>query len=635
MSEDSSSDENWNVSATKMTYYDVNSQVYDPESHVKCWECGKLTTDLPSLLTHYKSHNIEATCHICKITFRRLISLSLHLENAHSPPQCKECHLLFMNVWELNKHAETHYMVPVSRGKGPRTKGHSTQDGKKSHSVTNEVTVEKSANTSVSTCRMKIKQEDGLGTTHHSLEYITGEGEDDNNDDDNDDDEGSTTSESDAGVTRQRKPVNSRVNVEESDGDSDSSSTDCSSGPPSPSPPKAIPIPPHKNLMCSACGRGPFRSLKLHHLHCTGVNLKYQCCLCRLVFLTEESLKEHQMPLYSCHVCGQVFSHEKMLAAHPCPKESRSRLVLFCPEAMPKVCSICKSFFTSEKTLSAHVTRVHVSVVSTKVRVIAAPSPLNDKEASVGVNRWDGQLAHSGLKQAFNGKVAIGETHAGSVTTRVKSSPSSYPDASPIQVHLLPGTSVDKVDVGHAQPTNQFLKPPSSHSLTPHSNTETTSVVAESDDIPSPSILALFENDSRALTKRTQTNWRWKATYPCRQCGAILRHASCIISHRYLHRGQRSHRCQCGRTFKHRLHLLRHCVQHAEAVSYICVSCGDTFMGARLLAQHLRGRSPKASCQPKQKWNRKCKMTFTCDCGLLFPRPSAYIWHQLKNTKKS
>lgn len=612
-----------------MTYYDVNGQVYDPESHVKCWECGKLTTDLPSLLTHYKSHNIEATCHICKITFRRLISLSLHLENAHSPPKCKECHLLFMNVWELNKHAETHYMVPMSHGKGPNTKGISAPQRKKSLRVTNEVTVEKNANTSVSARRMKIKQEDGLETSHHSLEYIMGEGEDDYDDDD--DDEGSTTSESDAGVTTQPGPVNPRVNEEESDGDSDSSSTDCSSGPPSPSPPKANPIPPHKNLMCAACGRGPFRLLKLHHLHCTGVNLKYQCCLCRLVFMTEESLKEHQMPLYSCHVCGQVFSHEKMLAAHPCPKESRSRLVLFCPEAMPKVCSICKSFFTTEKTLSAHVSRVHVSVVSTKVRVLTNPSPLTDKEASVGVHRWDGQPALSGLKQTFNGKISVGEIHTRSQTTRLKSSPSSYPDPSPVSVHLLPVASVDKVDVGHAQPTSQLLKQPSSHSL--HSNTETASVVAEPDAVPSPSILALFENDSRGLAKRTQTSWRWRGTYPCRQCGAILRHASFIISHRYLHRGQRAHRCQCGRTFKHRLHLLRHCVQHAEAVNYICVSCGDTFMGAKLLAQHLKGRSPKASCQ--QKRNRKCKMTFTCECGLLFLRPSAYIWHQLQNTKKS
>ncbi|KAK5862489.1 hypothetical protein PBY51_017880 [Eleginops maclovinus] len=157
---------------------------------------------------------------------------------------------------------------------------------------------------------------------------------------------------------------------------------------------------------------------------------------------------------------------------------------------------------------------------------------------------------------------------------------------------------------------------------------------------PATTILAMFKNNSQdvALKKRLNKGWRSKASYPCRQCGAILRQRSFIISHRYLHRGQRTHQCQCGRAFKHRLHLLRHCVQHAETVSYICVSCGETFTGAKLLAEHMKGKSQKSfhsGRTRKCKVKKKCRLSLTCVCGQIFFRPSAYIWHQLKNRAKA
>lgn len=157
--------------------------------------------------------------------------------------------------------------------------------------------------------------------------------------------------------------------------------------------------------------------------------------------------------------------------------------------------------------------------------------------------------------------------------------------------------------------------------------------------IPRPTVLDTLENDSheKAVIKCVNTNWRFKTCYPCRHCGAILRQFSLVISHRYLHRGHRSHLCQCGRAFKHKLHLLRHCLQHSEAAGYICVSCGETFIGSKQLARHLKGDYHRkrneiehSYCKPEQK----CTMPFTCDCGQVFFRPSAFIWHQLKNMSK-
>lgn len=126
---------------------------------------------------------------------------------------------------------------------------------------------------------------------------------------------------------------------------------------------------------------------------------------------------------------------------------------------------------------------------------------------------------------------------------------------------------------------------------------------------PIPTIMAIFENDSHevALMTRMSTDWSFKAPHPCRQSGAILRQPSSIISHRYLHQGCRSHRCQCGRAFKHRLHLLQHCVQHAEAMSYICVNCGESFTGANLLTQHTKGKSRKKSSSSGRTWKRRLK----------------------------
>ncbi|XDV40228.1 hypothetical protein PO909_009353 [Leuciscus waleckii] len=144
-------------------------------------------------------------------------------------------------------------------------------------------------------------------------------------------------------------------------------------------------------------------------------------------------------------------------------------------------------------------------------------------------------------------------------------------------------------------------------------------------------VVAMFMNQSRhlALQKRREESWRSKTIFPCRHCGAVSRQPSLRVRHRYLHRGSRLYRCQCGRSFQQQLHLLRHQVQHAESVRFVCARCGNTFEGAHKLTWHKRKH--KKGKQAK----KKCKAAFDCSCGQMFARPSALLWHMLKNAKLS
>ncbi|XP_039972922.1 zinc finger protein 585B [Xiphias gladius] len=651
MSEDSSSDEEWCISTKRQA---------DANTEAKCWECGKKFSNITNLMSHYKSHNIKATCHICKVIFRRLTSLSTHLDNAHSPPLCKKCHQSFSNVWELNKHAEIHCIGSLPFKEAPSLISAVIYQSQNTDIFSDEVTVQQSTNSGPCESMSELRPQERIEmkperpeTSENSVEYIVGE---DDKDIDMESDfekvDDSTTSESDDEDKTLSKPTNLCPDDPESDGGSNSSSTDYSSDSSnslhSKKPPAILPS--VNSSICAACGRGPFRSMKLHLLHCSGIRVKYQCSLCKKLFLTETALNEHYMPLYSCDICGQVFSHESSYHHHQCPKESKSPLVFFCSETMPKACNICKSFFTSEKTLLNHVTRVHTSVVSTKVCIITNPLALTDKRVSPCVHGIAVQSAVSGpnvVNKVSNGKFCVGQTYAGSLSTLVKSSPFSLSTSSS---HLgKPPALICTASAAAPARSGKdgaLGQPPSHLSVplfVPPDATDTTPATAPSDPVspPVPTIMAMFENDSQdvALMKRMNTGWRSKVPHPCRQCGAILRQPSFIISHRYLHRGRRSHQCQCGRAFKHRLHLLRHCVQHAEAISYICANCGETFMGARLFAEHMKGKSQKKSRPSGLTWRRKvkrkCRMPFTCDCGQLFFRPSAYIWHQLQNWTKS
>ncbi|KAM9852307.1 uncharacterized protein ACBR49_005398 [Aulostomus maculatus] len=620
MSENSSSDEEW-CGFPK-------SQTAQAQQQTKCWECGKIFRSINSLMSHYKSHNIKATCYICRVTFRRLTSLSTHLDNVHSPPLCRECHCSFSNVWDLNKHAEVHC------------------EGTEEDDVDNEELTQQRTELKPGE-RLEVKSE-RPGTSEVSVEYILGEDDQDlamggSQQCDDEMDSDSTSSDTDDEDLTSFKPNGSI------DGPT-SSSTDDSSDSLGPPVNKCPPAPPTaEGSICTACGRGPFKSMKLHRLHCSGIRVKYLCSLCKMLFPSEECLKEHLVLLYACETCGHVFSHKNLYHKHECPKGNNSPIVLFCSQSMPKACNICKALFTSEQTLLNHVTSVHTSVVKTKLCNTPHPTASAVRGVLPGVSGTAAQSATSSSrhllvssstvsqnpstdKQFINGKLSAGQTC--SRPPVLKPSPSSLTappyEQRPLAAAAAPVTSGLPIGQAATRPPSHFSAP----SFVSPGTTAATPLPA-----PTPTIMAMFANDSQevALMKRMNTGWRSKATYPCRQCGAIFRQPSLIISHRYLHRGRRSHLCQCGRAFKHRLHLLRHRVQHAEAVSYICVNCGETFTGAKHLAKHMKGKFWKKSTSSKRKHKvkRKCRVPFTCDCGQLFFRPSAYIWHQIKNRTKT
>lgn len=572
MSGDSSSDGEW-CEFTK-------PQAGVQHSGSKCWECGKTIHDLNSLLLHYKSHNIEATCHICEITFRRLTSLSTHLENAHLPPFCPLCRRSFENVWDLNKHARTRC--------------------ESSGSVQNSLCARRNSLSD------QVTEQRSMISTHHNTDC-------------------SLSSVQEAGV-KQRNPT-SQNRMKEKVGNKELGLVKKSNlkekTPPSSSKPDRsdLLIPTETTGTCSLCDRGPFRSLKQHWRYCTGVKQKYPCVICKKILPSKADLRVHHMPLHLCHSCGQVFPSQAAYSRHQCRNAGKSTLVLFCAESMPKVCNICKCFFISEKMLSIHVTKVHTSVVTTKICIATDPSLLTNKREEVD--------PPGAPKPAVNGGVGVNKTQEASLPNGMRSNLSSLLAAS---LSSVPPATVSTSSLVHRIANQIFTPSFSGTSVVPAQCTA--SEHGYSTSFP----LLESENQQPASKKQAKSSQRPKPRLPCRQCGAVLRQPSSIITHRYLHRGRRSHRCQCGRAFKHRLHLLRHCIQHAEASNYICATCGKTFIGAKLLAQHVMGNPWKKShseSEFKAPEKNKCSMPFLCDCGQQFLRPSAYIWHQLQNWTKN
>ncbi|CAK6971087.1 zinc finger protein 16-like [Scomber scombrus] len=427
----------------------------------------------------------------------------------------------------------------------------------------------------------------------------------------------STSSDSDDENGTFSKPDDPEYGLE-SDSSSDSSATDGSSD--SSNNPHSKKIPATLNTICYGCGRGPFRRLGVHLRHCRGKRKEYECTLCKMLFKSDLSLKHHYMSLFSCDICNQVFYHEYEYDDHQCPKGSNLSFYFFCHYSMPKKCSKCNFLFTCKKTLLNHVARDH------KLGIVANPSELTNEKVPMGDAAIQSTTSMSGYVRVYNAATCqntnpAGQTCTGSLSTAVKSASTGKPSA---QLCII----------SPAPPVRSGEPPPNALLFFPPGDTDKPPATPVSPPVSPPALttMALFENNSRnmALMKGMSKDWRSKAPHPCRECGAILRQPSLIISHRYLHRGRRSHRCQCGRAFRRRLHLLRHCVQHAEAMSYICASCGESFSGARQLAEHMNGKSGK-----KSSTSGKCKMPFKCDCGQLFFRPSAYIWHQLKNKTKT
>lgn len=676
-----------------------------------CWECGQRFCSVERLVSHYKSHKVSATCHICKVTFRRITSLLTHMDNVHKP-HCMRCKQCFWNVGELNKHlesqcvdsvlSESHLSQHILNGDNfkkasrPPPKDvqrndaffHVAEDHSYALSFKHDLDIQQlNAQQSpdieskpLESCAIKQERPE---TPDNTIAYTVGEANDPcqtgyTSDLSNSEHDAQMSDDDKTHLTDSTDTTSFGSNDPESDIDSNSSGYSHSS----PFTPlsQIIPAthPSADTSMCTTCGKGPFRNVKVHLRFCVCKKENLQCSVCKQSFGSKQSLRNHKLVLHSCDTCGQVFAYLNSYLHHQCPKGNYST-VMFCSKLMPKACHICKAFFNSEQSLLKHVVQAHSTLVRISFNIHDQVSPVVCNTAAQSSTSSSGHILVSshGLETTKRKSSAV-QTAGGSLSSVVKSNlpPSPSPSHSalvpltPKLVNSAPNEFAEDVLCGNtisraaskrntSDPQVTVMRQknapsPCSPVKLPHAPSRTNRAINQktkqlvggvnksaatgsvSPTMPALNILAVFKNVSQevALMKRMNTSWRSKAPYPCRQCGAISRQPSLIISHRYLHRGRRTHQCQCGRAFKHRLHLLRHCVQHAEAASYICVSCGETFTGATLLAEHMNGRLRKgrsAGCSWKVRVRRKCQMPFSCDCGQLFVRPSAYIWHQIKN----
>ncbi|XP_052350629.1 uncharacterized protein LOC118367811 isoform X2 [Oncorhynchus keta] len=420
------------------------------------------------------------------------------------------------------------------------------------------------------------------------------------------------------------------------------------------------------NGACVRCGRGPFTSLE-HHMKYCNKQKGIQCVMCKDYFLTEGSLVDHIVLAHADKLVTQAggsstttFSFVPMAISTTSGRQSPSSPLMCCSSGIKELKRLAPVLVSDQghravgqltpAGQSVSLPRVMLSTTSSSqpaVPVVAtllidntgggpakitrlvpvapqtnppktqvtAPTHTNTAKPLGQFSNLLQQTVHQAksVQQQTPRPIALAMDPIRSPTT---------PSPRPVSASA-PG----KITMIHLSPVHT---PPLVQS------SPLTLAFA-----PAPlSIMCMFVNRSKelALEKRMKMSWRSKCTYTCRQCGAVSQQPSLSVKHRYLHRGSRRYRCHCGRSFLRRLHLLRHYLQHAQATRYICTACGETFDGAKCLAQHMVGTSNTTRCLGDSitlKLRKECRMPFSCHCGQVFCRPAAFLWHKLKNTQRT
>lgn len=441
------------------------------------------------------------------------------------------------------------------------------------------------------------------------------------------------------------------------------------------------------------CCYGKFANMEKHMDDCRN-KVMFACCLCSVVCGNEELLLKHTMEKhpaagYICAYCHKVFPQQENFKSHICRKTPTGEMNL--PASSVSHLPIVPLSDSSGQgrpfapTLKANQNTIKIIKITQTVNKASTapdPSPAVATSGSTEVLTLHHLLQTTPLGTAkvtdlAPQVVAMPQTfirpnflpsscvarpkapirtpsavrpllsNPARMTLRIPTS-SNPPFQSPVIVSFSPTVSVSAPTLVSAskpvlrQTSAANTRPLPVNVLPMSSVTFPTLVSALTGNnhpqvppapVPAPlQIVAMYVNHRRdlALHKQCEQSWRSKTIFSCRHCGAVSRQPSLSVRHRYLHRGSRLYRCQCGRSFQQRLHLLRHQVQHAESVRFVCARCGKTFEGAHKLTRHKRKHKKGKRCAKK-----KCKVAFDCSCGQMFARPSALLWHMLKNSKLS
>lgn len=434
------------------------------------------------------------------------------------------------------------------------------------------------------------------------------------------------------------------------------------------------------------CCYGKFANLGKHMDDCSK-KLMLSCCLCSVACENEESLlkhmtEKHPKTSYICSVCHKVFPRQENFKNHVClihrgnmvtpltqlpnmplsyssgqgkplasalhNNRSTVKIINFVPAANkvstdspPPVATL-----GSTEALTLHQLLQTTPAVSPKVtnlvpQVVAAPQTLLRPRSPPSLF-----VAHPNIPIITPSVVHPLLLNPQRLTLRIPT-PSSRP--LPVVVSFSPtvNTSTPALVSSSRTVLRQMPVPnirPVPVNIIPHVTSVACPTLVSAltrnnqSQVPPAKIQAplqivgMYMNHSKllALQKPLEQSWSSKTIFPCRHCGAVSRQPSLRVRHRYLHRGSRLYRCQCGRSFQRQLHLLRHQVQHAESVQFVCTWCGNTFKGAHKLTSHKRKHR-----NGRRQMKKKCKVVFDCSCGQIFARPSALLWHMLKNTKLS